>query len=253
MTLEAVDSVLAQSFQPAEIIVVDDGSDMPIKEALAAKSENITCIYIENRGVAAARNAGIKACKTEWVALLDSDDVWQSEKLQKQVDYHRENRELLISQSDEQWIRNGKRVKKPKHYKKEQGDLFAQSLKICAISPSTVLLHQAVFETVGYFDESYEVCEDYELWLRVASQFEVGLVDEELTVKRAGDWEQLSDRNLLDIWRIQAIEKNMHRFSEAQKKEALIELERKKSIVESGAKKRGRDGGVDTSVRADCL
>ncbi|MFP4331820.1 MAG: glycosyl transferase, partial [Campylobacterales bacterium] len=93
-------------------------------------------------------------------------------------------------------------------------------------------------ETIGLFDESYEVCEDYEMWLRLLANFEITLLKEKLVIKRAGEWEALSKRGFLDKWRIRAIEKNLNIFTHKQRDLALQELMFKKRIVQKGAMKR---------------
>ena len=82
----AIDSVLKQSLNPYEIIVVDDGSDDGTSEMINNKYKSIKLIQQQNNGVSAARNNGIKHAKGDWIALLDSDDEWTEKKLENQVD-----------------------------------------------------------------------------------------------------------------------------------------------------------------------
>ena len=94
-----------------------------------------------------------------------------------------------MSYTDEFWIRDAKEIKVPKKYQKYGGNIFDMCLSHCIIAPSSVLIHKSILED---FDEDLEVCEDYDLWLRIASKYEIGLVDEKLITKYAGHDDQLS-------------------------------------------------------------
>ena len=239
--VRAVDSVLAQSVPVSEVIVVDDGSDDNTVAALAPYGEKIRVLRQENRGVSSARNLGIRAAQGEWLALLDSDDHWLVDKLARQRVFHAANPDFLISQTDEQWVRNGRPVNKAKRFRqKEEGWLFEPSLAMCHVGPSTVLIHRSVFAEVGLFDEALPVCEDYDLWLRITRCYPVGLVDEPLIVKTGGHDDQLSCRYWgMDRFRITAMEKHLddHPWRQA----VLAELVKKCEVVALGAQKRGKD------------
>ncbi|MDH3360474.1 MAG: glycosyltransferase, partial [Desulfobulbaceae bacterium] len=180
------------------------------------------------------------AAKGEWLALLDSDDHWLPEKLARQLLFHAENPEIMLSQTDEQWVRNDRPVNKAKRFRqKEQGWLFVPSLFMCHVSPSAVLIHRSVFDEVGLFDESLPACEDYDLWLRISRQYPVGLVDEPLIVKTGGHDDQLSCRYWgMDRFRIQAMEK--HLDDHPWRQLVLAELARRCEVVALGAQKRGK-------------
>lgn len=227
----AVESVLNQSFQPLEIIVVDDGSTDNTKEVL--KDLNITYIYQKNSGVSSARNRGIEIAKAQWVCFLDSDDIWEEKKLEKQVEFHKKN-SFLISQTEEKWIRNNKLINKPKHYKKHSGDIFQHSLQLCSITPSSVIIHKDIFKDIGVFDEELQVCEDYDLWLRITQKYPVGLIPEELVQKIAGHNNQLSFTTpTMDLYRLRALEKHLD-------VQGVREVyDKKKNILINGAKKHG--------------
>src|SRR3972149_3098404 len=103
----------------------------------------------------------------EWLAFLDSDDLWRPRKLAAQLAYHRREPSLQVSQTEEIWIRNGARVNPCRHHAKPSGDIFLPSLDRCLVSPSAVMLQRDLFLAMGGFDESLPVCEDYDLWLRL--------------------------------------------------------------------------------------
>ena len=203
----AIRSVYNQSYTPKEIIVVDDGSCDNTSE-IQKDFENIIYIYQQNRGVSSARNTGIRHSGCSWIAFLDSDDEWDEDKLKKQYEFHTKNQDILISYTDELWVRDGKVVKVAKKYRKYSGDIFKECLSHCIIAPSSVLIQKKLLEKVGLFDEGLEVCEDYDLWLRIASVCKIGLVDEKLTIKYAGHGGQLGFKYWgMDRFRVLALQK----------------------------------------------
>lgn len=232
----ALTSIFAQSYQAKEIIVVDDGSDDKTSQ-ITKLFPKITYIYQKNAGVSSARNSGIKSAKYEWIAFLDSDDEWHKDKLKEQVYLHKNTSELLMSYTDEKWIRDAKEVKVGKKFAKVDAELFEASLSHCIIAPSSVLMHKNLFETIGFFDENLEVCEDYDLWLRVAIRHKIGLVDKKLITKYGGDDDQLSVKFWgMDRFRVIALEKLLKEFYESEKKELIVkELLKKYRLLLKGA------------------
>ena len=203
----ALASVYAQTYLPKEVIVIDDGSTDNTSQ-IQKDFPQIQYFHQENAGVSSARNLGIKKSSCEWIAFLDSDDTWHENKLQEQVFFHRENPNILMSYTDEKWIRDAQEVKVPKKFKKHGGHIFHECLSHCIIAPSASLLHRSLFGEVGVFDESLEVCEDYDLWLRIAQKYEIGLIDKKLITKYAGHEDQLSFKHWgMDRFRVKALEK----------------------------------------------
>lgn len=240
----AVESVLGQSYEPSEVMVVDDGSaDNPEKALMKIGDPRLKILRQENKGVSAARNLGIINSKSEWIAFLDSDDWWLSGKLEKQVTFHKANGHLLISQTDEKWIRNGAFVNPKKYHRKVAGDIFSESLERCMVSPSAVLMHRSLFDKIGLFDEELPACEDYDLWLRITCEHEVGLVDEKLIVKTGGHDDQLSQKYWgMDRFRIKSLEKLISgkTLNNEQEEAVINKLIEKCDILAAGAAKRGR-------------
>ena len=189
---QALASVKAQTYRDFEIVVVDDGGTDGTYEALSADPELRVLRHPHRRGVAAARNLGVAAARGEWLAFLDSDDLWLPDKLARQISWLEGQPELLICQTDETWVRRGVRVNKPAAHRKVAGRIFLPSLGRCMISPSAVILNRRLLDDHGGFDETLPAAEDYDLWLRLTWRYEVGLVDEPLVIKRGGHPDQLS-------------------------------------------------------------
>lgn len=243
LTVRAVRSVLNQTYCPDEIVVVDDGSVDGSLDVFAQFGDSITVLNQSNKGVSAARNSGILHSSGDWLAFLDSDDEWLPEKLEKQVKYNRENTQIKISQTNEIWIRNEKRVNPLMKHQKYGGWIFKKCLPLCIVSPSAVMIHRSVFDEVGLFDETLPVCEDYDLWLRIARRYEIGLLPENLVIKYGGHDDQLSQKYWgMDRFRIQAMEKHIGESLPSELRKALlVELVKKCRIVSEGAEKRGNE------------
>uniref|UniRef100_A0A7C5AL13 Glycosyltransferase n=1 Tax=Desulfobacca acetoxidans TaxID=60893 RepID=A0A7C5AL13_9BACT len=241
--LEAVLSVLHQTYREFELIVVDDGSEDGTLERLGGVFRQIIGLRCAlRRGVSAARNLGAQLARGEWLAFLDSDDLWLPGKLARQMAYLEAHPELLICQTEELWIKNGVRVNPPKTHRKLAGDLFLPSLKRCMVSPSAVVLSRRLFEEMGGFDENLPAAEDYDLWLRICWRHPVGLVPEPLVIKRGGHDDQLSRQWGLDRWRIAALQKILAipELPSSFREAARCTLEEKCRIYAQGCAKRGK-------------
>ena len=242
--VRAVRSVINQRFKDIEIIVVDDGS---VDNTAKALSKYMSLIeYIKqpvNKGVSAARNIGIKSATSPWIAFLDSDDYWLKEKLYVQMEFINKNPDTVACQTEEIWIRKGRRVNPKEKHKKRSGNIFRQSLKLCLVSPSSVILKSSLFGDVGLFDETLPAAEDYDLWLRISYRYPIYLIDKELVVKEGGHADQLSRRFTgMDSFRIRAIVKLIKSgiLSSVQTRQAMEELSIKCRIYGNGCIKRGK-------------
>jgi glycosyltransferase involved in cell wall biosynthesis len=249
----ALDSVLAQTRPAEEIIVVDDGSDDGTAAMLARDYPELTCLIQDNRGVSAARNAGIRAARGDWIALLDSDDEWLPQKLERQLQALQHARRPdsaapLLVHCDEIWIRNGRRVNPMDKHAKAGGWIFERCLPLCAISPSAVLMARELLTDVGEFDEDLPACEDYDLWLRICSRYPVLYVDEPLLKKYGGHSDQLSRQHWgMDRFRVQALDKllSVGGLDATQQEQATAMLHEKCRILRLGAEKRGNQALLD--------
>jgi len=247
----SIDSVLNQTLFPSEIIVVDDGSTDGTSDYIQSNFPSIRLLQQPNKGVSSARNMGIRSSNSDWVALLDSDDEWFPQKLEKQVMTLSQSPDIKFCHTEEIWIRNGVRVNQMKKHQKYGGHIFYKCLDMCRISPSSVLFHQSILDDVGYFDKDLKVCEDYDLWLRITAKFPVLYIDESLIKKYGGHEDQLSRvKDGIESHRIKVLEKLiMKKFTSVQRNAMLKTLIEKLTIFSIGAQKRGKIKAYNTSKK----
>ncbi len=243
MVGEAVESVLAQTVSDYELIVVDDGSTDETGRRLAGYGPRLTVLTQCRRGVSAARNLGAGRASGRYLAFLDSDDLWRPCKLRRQLDFMERSLEVGICQTDEIWIRNGVRVNPRRRHRKPSGDIFRASLELCLVSPSAVMMRRELFERVGGFDESLPVCEDYDLWLRIARDTPIPLIPEALVTRRGGHADQLSRSTWgFDRFRVMSIANLIESGLDAEKAGwALEAMAKKVTILAQGFRKRGNE------------
>ena len=241
----AISSVLNQTIRSKKIIVVDNGSTDSTYEMISSLFPEITYIYEKRRGVSIARNQGIKNCHSPWIAFLDSDDTWETQKLEKQLFFTNNiNKKFRLIHTNEIWYKNDKFQNQSRKHQKSGGDIFQKSLEFCCISPSSAFIKKEVFDDYGFFDESLEVCEDYDMWIRITAKEEVGFLDKPFVKKYGGHDDQLSKKYWgMDRFRIKSLEKNLinNWFTLEQKKSVLKILLKKLTIVSNGAKKRDNE------------
>ena len=235
----AITSVLKQSYPVNEIIVVDNGSTDQTLSFIKKKFTSIKVLVEKKRGVSFARNMGIKNCKHEWIAFLDSDDEWIKDKIEKQFFLlQKSNFKYKFIHTNEIWIKNGVLKNQKKKHFKMGGYIFEDCLDICRISPSSVLIKKELFNKYGIFDDKFKVCEDYELWLRFTSKIKIGYIDEPLIKKYGGHKGQLSEMYWgIDRYRIKALEKTLinDNLKKQQKLKVLEYLLKKINIILLGA------------------
>jgi glycosyltransferase involved in cell wall biosynthesis/nucleoside phosphorylase len=239
----AIDSVLSQSYAPEDIIVVDDCSTDRTANLLAEYGNAITVIaFPANSGPSKARNEGINHAKTEWIAFLDSDDCWKPDKLKKQIEFLGKFPFYQILQSEEIWIRNGKRVNPRKHHAKPEGWIWEASLERCLVSPSGVLLRKSLLQKYRSFDECLPVCEDYDLWLKISRYHPVGLEPGLSVIKYGGHADQLSRKYpAMDSFRVQSLEGLLKQEEHPYYKKKIASiLKVKLNILLQGHEKRGK-------------
>ena len=245
----ALDSALNQTYQPSEIIVVDNGSSDGTTKLLRERYPSIRLLIEKKLGVSAARNKGIRYSKFQWIALLDSDDAWDKTKLEKQKNALASSQDQFrLVHTDEIWIRNGNKFNQMKKHQKFGGDIFNNCLSLCCISPSSVLINKNIFKEVGYFDESLPVCEDYDLWLKICSQEKILFINQKLTLKYGGHKDQLSKTYWgMDRFRIKSLENLILncKLKPDQKINAIKTIVKKLKIIVNGAYKRNNSSIIN--------
>ena len=245
----AIDSVIAQSFKSIEIIVVDNGSSDGSVKMLKKYYPTVKVIHEHKVGVSASRNKGIKYASSPWIAFLDSDDAWDQNKLEKQINLlHNSHDKYRLIHTNEIWIRNGKKINQMKKHQKFGGYIFNECLSLCCVSPSSVLIDRSIFDDMGLFNENLPVCEDYDMWLRICSKEEVLFLDEKLTLKYGGHKDQLSKSHWgMDRFRVSSIENLILNYdlNTDQKNKSMATLIKKLKIIINGAKKRNNSSVIN--------
>ena len=239
----ALESVRDQTRPADEVVVIDDGSRDGTGEMVRCEFPEVRYLSRRQGGVSAARNQGIVAVRGQWIALLDSDDAWRPQKLERQLAALAAAPDHLVCHTDEIWIRDGRRVNPRLRHAKRGGRIFRDCLPLCAISPSSAVIHRSVFAEVGLFDEELPACEDYDLWLRITARYPVLLVDESLVEKYGGHADQLSRTVAgLDRYRIRALVKILEEgcLGSDEHAAAVATLVEKSRIWADGADARGR-------------
>ncbi len=198
---KAIDSVLDQSYDDYEIIVVDDGSTDNTREILEKYKGIIKYVYQDNGGPAKARNTGIKMAKGSYIAFLDSDDLWLPDKLKKQFDFFNENPQYHLVYTDMAHAINGeiiyKSYLKERNYKHiSSGYIYENLLRECFIFTPTVMMKKECIDNIGFFNEKLRISEDHDLWLRIADKYQIGFLDEALTIRNRHESNLTSDRYL---------------------------------------------------------
>ena len=187
----ALQSVLSQTYQDIEVIIVDDASTDNTGEVVQSiKDERIRYIrHPENKGGSAARNTGIRASRGEFIAFQDSDDEWLQDKLQKQMEAIQKGEpETDIVYTGFYKEQENKRIYIPAHnIKKKEGDILGQLLRENFVATPTVLARKRDLEKVGMFDETLPRYQDWELAIRLAKQYTFRCVDEPLLIAHRVD------------------------------------------------------------------
>lgn len=183
----AIDSVLAQTLAPCEIIVVNDGVTDVSRSNLSGYLGKVKYYMQDTKsGIAKTYNTGIEIMRGDWLAILDGDDIWHPEKLERQA--HLINPETGFIFSERKFFLddiNSAYAAEP--YRKEYCEAPLKSLlRSFFASPSTTLIRKSIFESVGVFDESFTSSQDYELWIRIAgkSGYKFNFVPDTLVYKR---------------------------------------------------------------------
>ena len=191
----AIESVLAQTYEHFELVIVDDGSTDNSKEMVAShlSDERVRYVYQRNRGFSAAVNRGIKESSGSLIGFIGQDDMWMPNKLELQVKYLSQHKDVYLVHSNycsidsEGRIVSLRDVKIPNASRKKAviEQLFLNNF----IGFETVLVKRKCFDKVGFFDERMVGFSDHDMWLRIAGSFNIGYLDLPLVKKREHEFQ----------------------------------------------------------------
>lgn len=169
----AAQTVISQTHPGFEWIIVDDGStdDTYARMEALLGDDRIRYIYQENSGQNNARNRALDEARGEFICFLDSDDLWASDKLERQLNAFREHPDVDIVHGDEiliDWLGNEISRRNMRRY---SGMITAYLLADNSVSITTAMVRRRCFDEMGGFSRSYPVADDYELWLRFSTRY----------------------------------------------------------------------------------
>jgi len=209
---DSVESVLLQTYDNVEIIVINDGSTDKTPEILASFGKKIRVIHQENKGLSEARNAGIQAANGQLIAFLDSDDLWLTEKIEKQAALFTKDPQLGFAYTGISIFGQGagKDFKdiKPKFYR---GHVLRELFCYPFITVSSAMVKKICLDEVGLFDPENPSTQDYDLWMRLAERYRVDFIDEPLVRYRVHDSAMSRNRVFMLNWTLHVIEKQLCR------------------------------------------
>ncbi|MFH1846067.1 MAG: glycosyltransferase [Candidatus Omnitrophota bacterium] len=186
LTVKTVESVLAQTYENIEIIVVDDGSTDNTEELLLPYAEKIKYIRKQNSGASSARNLGINNARGEYIGFIDCDDMYSSKKIEKSVEFLEKNSDIGFVHTPVYFIDDKDNILRTYYLKeaKRSGWISGQLLLRNFICNSTVVAKKTCFEKCGLFDENIFIPADWDMWLRLSEKYKAGYINEPLTLYR---------------------------------------------------------------------
>ena len=186
----SLDSVVKQDYLDLEIIIVDDGSTDNTKELLEEYNDDrIKYFYKENGGLSSARNYGIERANGKYIAFLDADDIWEKDKVSRQVKYLEEHENIGVVSCNFQYIDeegNDLNVFNVRDLYPKDGFNLYSLLRCCFLVPSSVIMRSKIINDLGAFDKDYDWAEDIGYFLKVLEKYELGVIDEVLLRYRTG-------------------------------------------------------------------
>lgn len=205
----ALSSILDQSFEKYELIIVDDGSsDGTVEQIQATNDERIRLIQRESTGITSALNRGIEESRGEYIARHDADDWSHPDRLETQIEYLESHPNVAMVGTGAYLVdENGRRISRRRVLEDPTLDDLASHNEFIH---GSVMMHRDPVERLGGYDEWYETAEDYDLWLRMASEYEVRNIDEPLYHFRLHD-ESIYAANLelLKLYHVLTVRRNV--------------------------------------------
>jgi len=238
LAIEALDSILHQTYRNFEVVIADDGSTdgtplavfdrlgaepramkiltrmgpaaiRPFSHVLHYRDVRVQYHYNGNRGLSAARNRGIRQARGAHIAFLEPECLWDPTHLETLTTFIDSHPWAQICHLDEHAAREACRTRRAARPAKPSGWIFAQALASAPVCISTALVHRSCFTECGAFDENLPACEDYDLWLRLAARYPIyHLQGEAKTVRRSPRPESASRAWTWERFRVYALEKS---------------------------------------------
>lgn len=185
---EAIQSILSQTFKDWELIIINDGStdntEDIVKKYINNGVKDIKYDYQKHSGLASARNKAIKLSQGEWIAILDQDDIWYPDKLEKQLHSISKYPKAQLHFSNSEWFYdNGTILRRTIEDKKFTDGLIQDAfyrllLEDCFIDTETVLIKKKILIDCGGFEEKYHYIADYDMFLKIANKYPICYQDE---------------------------------------------------------------------------
>jgi len=255
---ETLQSVRSQTFTYFEVLILDDGSTddtRGIVQSFCDADLRFRLLPLHHVGLSAARNAGIKQSRGQWIAFLDADDVWLPEKLAHQMELIRSGPDLdLVFTNYHFW--DGTRDLRLRTFydgMADKNEILPRLIDRCTYLVSAVIVRADLFKRVGVFDEALPCCEDWDLWLRMAeSGITVAGIEKPLVRYRRWPGNLSKKRLIMHENKVVVLEKNLHhsRHPAARRayERAIANARARLELVHACAYLRTQPGAVRPSV-----
>ncbi|MFO1257175.1 MAG: glycosyltransferase [Gammaproteobacteria bacterium] len=214
---ETLNSIPRQSYSNWELIAIDDGSkDKTLKllnDFRDRYPKQVKIISHPNQGQVKSKNRGLEIAQGSFIAFMDADDLWHPQKLNSQLTYMLEHAEIGLCYTNGEYIDEASNHTGPIGINPRlSGQCLHEFLMGNAIVASSVMIKKEIISQVGYFDESLTACENWELWTRISSISEIGVIDESLVYYRRHSHNMSHNIEKMKRNRILVIQKNRHQY-----------------------------------------
>lgn len=250
---ETIDSVLHQTYDDFELLVIDDGSTDGTEEIVAGIGDvRVRCVSFANAGPSAARNRGLGYVSGEFVAFLDADDLWLPEKLASQVDALARNPEAALVFSWHDVIDNdGTFLKAGPHVDPESTAYENLIVWNFVDNGSTPMIRAEAFSQVGNFDETLRYGEDWDMWLRLAYHYRIICIPEVQVLYRVRPGSASSNIGPMVVGTLEVLRRALDRLPPTRER-GLLERTSKANLYQSLAMRlvetsKGRRTGLEAT------